>query len=116
MEDMWDIKRVLQSQENMHNKVEVQSILESRSLTSSPTQSPGPHCLKIDVQDTSDLQFRWTTYAWKYKEITFPLPSVPWTTKIVVGRNHRNKIDFYNLRGTASPILGLGPVSQVGVR
>jgi hypothetical protein len=41
MEDMWDIKRVLESQENMHNKVEVQSNSESRSLISSPTQSPG---------------------------------------------------------------------------
>jgi hypothetical protein len=33
MEDMWDIKRVLESQENMHNKVEIQSNLELQSLT-----------------------------------------------------------------------------------
>jgi hypothetical protein len=45
MEDMWDIKRVLESQENTHNKVEVQSNSESRSLTLSLTQSPGPPCL-----------------------------------------------------------------------
>jgi hypothetical protein len=55
MEDMWDIKRVLKSQGNMHNKVEVQSNKESRSLILSPTQSLGPPCLQIDVQDASDL-------------------------------------------------------------
>jgi hypothetical protein len=55
MEDMWDIKRVLESQGNMHNKMEVQANLESRSLTSSPTQSLEPPHLQIDVQDVSDL-------------------------------------------------------------
>jgi hypothetical protein len=56
MENMRDIK-VLESQGNTHNMVEVQAILESRSLTSNPTRSPGPPCLQIDVQDhpTSDL-------------------------------------------------------------
>jgi hypothetical protein len=49
LEDMWDIKRVLESQENMHNKVEVQANSESRSLTLSPTQSPAPPCLQINV-------------------------------------------------------------------
>jgi hypothetical protein len=49
MEDMWDIKKVLEIQGNTHNKVEVQANLESRSLTSSPTQSPGPPCLQIDL-------------------------------------------------------------------
>jgi hypothetical protein len=49
MEDMWDIKRVLESQENMHNKVEIQSNLE--------LQSPGSRCLQIDAHDVSDLQF-----------------------------------------------------------
>jgi hypothetical protein len=58
MEDMWDIKRVLESQENMHNKVVVQQAnSESRSLTSSPTQSAGPLCLQIDVQDAFNLRF-----------------------------------------------------------
>jgi hypothetical protein len=58
MEDMWDIKRVLESQENMHNKVVVQQAnSESRSLTSSPTRSAGPLCLQIDVQDAFNLRF-----------------------------------------------------------
>jgi hypothetical protein len=52
MENMWDIKKVLESQGNMHNMVEIQANSESRSLTSSPTQSPVPLCLQIDVQDT----------------------------------------------------------------
>jgi hypothetical protein len=55
MEDMWDIKRVLESQGNTYNKVEVQANSESRSLTLSPTRSPGPPCLQIDVKDVSDL-------------------------------------------------------------
>jgi hypothetical protein len=45
MEDMLDINRMLETQGNMHNKVEVQANLESRS----PTQSPGPSCLQINV-------------------------------------------------------------------
>jgi hypothetical protein len=57
MEDMWDIKKVLESQENTHNKVEVQANSKCRSLTSSPTRSPRPPFLQIDVQDVSDLRF-----------------------------------------------------------
>jgi hypothetical protein len=37
MEDMWDIKKLLEIQGNMHNKVEVQAHSESMSLTASPT-------------------------------------------------------------------------------
>jgi hypothetical protein len=55
MEEMWDIKRVLESQGNKHNKVEVQANSESWSLTLSPTWSIEPSCLQIDVQDTCDL-------------------------------------------------------------
>jgi hypothetical protein len=57
MENMWDIKKVLESQENTHNMVEVQANSEFRSLTSSSTRSPGLPCLQIDVQHASDLQF-----------------------------------------------------------
>jgi hypothetical protein len=49
MEDMWDIKRVLESQGNINNKVEIQSNSELQSLTSSLTRSPGPPCLQIDA-------------------------------------------------------------------
>jgi hypothetical protein len=57
MENMRDIMKVLESQGNTHNMVEVQANSESRSLTLSPTRSPGPPCLQIDIQDASDLQF-----------------------------------------------------------
>jgi hypothetical protein len=49
MENMQDIKKVLESQGNMHNMVAVQGNSESRSMTSSSTQSPRPPCLQIDV-------------------------------------------------------------------
>jgi hypothetical protein len=62
MEDMWKIKKVLESQGNTHNKVEVQANSVSRSLTSSLAQSPGPPCLQINVQDATDLRFGWSTY------------------------------------------------------
>jgi hypothetical protein len=94
MENMQDIKKVLESQGNTHNMVEVQDNLESMSLTSSPTRSPGPPCLQIDVPDASDLRFGRPTYAWKDKEINFPMTPLPWSTNIEVGRNHRNKTDF----------------------
>jgi hypothetical protein len=57
MKNMQDIKKVLKSQGNTHNMVEVQANSESRSLTLSPTQSPELSCLQIDVQDVSDLRF-----------------------------------------------------------
>jgi hypothetical protein len=89
MEDMWDIKRVLESQRNMHNKVQVQSNSEQvqsnsefRSLILSPTRSPGSPYLQIDVQDASDLRFGQSTYTWKDKETTFPMPLVPWSKKL----------------------------------
>jgi hypothetical protein len=57
MEDMWEIKKVLEVQGNRHNKVEVQDNSKSMSPISSPTQSPGPPCLQIEVhmRPTSDL-------------------------------------------------------------
>ncbi len=87
-EDIQDIKRVLESQGNTHNKVEVQANSESKSLTVSPTRSPGPHCLQIDAHDTHDLRFGCSSYAWKAKEIRFPMQPVSWSTKIGVVCNH----------------------------
>jgi hypothetical protein len=48
MEDMCDIKGVLKKG-NTHNKVEIQSNPELRSLTSSPAWGPGPPCLQIQA-------------------------------------------------------------------
>jgi hypothetical protein len=55
MENMWYIKKLLEVQGNMHNKVKVQANSESRSLTSNPTRSLGPPCLQIHVHDVFSL-------------------------------------------------------------
>jgi hypothetical protein len=55
MKNMQDIKKVLESQGNTYNMVEVQANLESRSLNLSPTQSPGAPYLQIVVQNASNL-------------------------------------------------------------
>jgi hypothetical protein len=47
MEDKWSIKKMLESQGDVHEKVANQS--NSELLSSSPTQSPGPPCIEIDV-------------------------------------------------------------------
>jgi hypothetical protein len=48
MEDKWRIKKVLESQGDMHEKVANQSNSELLSL--SPTRSPGAPHIQIDIQ------------------------------------------------------------------
>jgi hypothetical protein len=72
MEDKQSIKKVLESQVDVHEKVANQS--NSELPSSSPTQSSGPHHIQIDVQIAYDLRFGRSTYARKAKEITFPMP------------------------------------------
>jgi hypothetical protein len=74
MEDKWRIKKVLVSQGDMHEKVANQSNLELPS--SSPTQSLGSPRIQIDVQIAYNLRFGRSTYAWKSKEIAFPMEPV----------------------------------------
>jgi hypothetical protein len=94
MEDKRSIEKVLESQGDVHEKVVNQSNSELLSL--SPTRSPGPPHIQIDVQIAYDLPFRRSTYAWKAKEITFPMASILRTTKIAVIRNHQNSTDLQN--------------------
>jgi hypothetical protein len=47
MEDKWSIKKVLESQGDVHENVANQSNSELLSL--SPTQSPGPPHIQIDI-------------------------------------------------------------------
>jgi hypothetical protein len=47
MEDKWNIKKVLESQEDVHEKVANQS--NSELPSSSPTQSSGPPRIQINV-------------------------------------------------------------------
>jgi hypothetical protein len=74
MEDKWVMKKVLESQGDVHEKVANQS--NSELPSSSPTQSPGPPRIQIDVQIAYNLHFGRSTYARKAKEITFPLSLV----------------------------------------
>jgi hypothetical protein len=92
MEDKWNIKKVLENQGDMHEKVVNQS--NSELSRSSPTQSPGPPHIQIDVQIAYDLRFGHSTYALKDKEITFPMELVPCPTKIGVIRNYQNSTNF----------------------
>jgi hypothetical protein len=69
MEDKRSIKKVLESQGDVHEKVANQSNLEL--LSSSPTQSQGPPRIQMDVQVAYNLRFGCSTYARKSKEITF---------------------------------------------
>jgi hypothetical protein len=86
MEDKRSIKKVLESQGDVHEKVANQSNLEL--LSSSPTHSTGPPCIQIDVQIAYDLRFGRSTYARKDKEITFPMIPLSCPTKIGVICNH----------------------------
>jgi hypothetical protein len=82
MEDKRSIKKVLESQGDVHEKVVNQS--NSELPCSSPTQSPGPPHIQIDVPIAYDLHFAHSIYAWKAKDITFPMASVSCPTKIGV--------------------------------
>jgi hypothetical protein len=94
MEDKWSIKQVLENQGDVHEKVANQS--NSVLLSSSPTRSPEPPRIQIDVQIAYDLCFGRSTYAWKAKEINFLMELVSCPTKIGVVHNHQNSINFQN--------------------
>jgi hypothetical protein len=74
MEDKRSIKKVLESQGDVREKVANQSNSELPSL--SPTRSLGLARIQIDVQIAYDLCFERSTYAQKAKEITFPMALV----------------------------------------
>jgi hypothetical protein len=71
MEDKRSIKKELESQGDVHEKVPNQS--NSELPSSSPTRSPGPPYIQIDVQIAYNLYFGCSTYARNAKEITFPM-------------------------------------------
>jgi hypothetical protein len=111
MEDKWSIKKVLESQGDMHEKVANQS--NSELPSSNPTRSPGSPHIQIDVQIAYDLRFGRSTYARKAKEITFPMALVSCPTKIRVVRNHQNNTDFQNCFLVSRHYFGLmGHVSS----
>jgi hypothetical protein len=74
MEDKRSIKKVLESQGDVHQKVVNQS--NSELPSSSPTPSPRSLRIQIDVQIAYNLCFGRSTYPRKAKEITFLMASV----------------------------------------
>jgi hypothetical protein len=66
-------------------------------LTLSPTQSPVPPQLEIDVQYVYQFRFRCSTYAWKEDEIKFRMAHVPGPTKIRLDKNCRNNFNIQSL-------------------
>jgi hypothetical protein len=94
MEDKRRIKKVLESQGDVHEKVASQS--NSELLNLSPTRSPGPPRNQIDVHIAYDLHFGRSTYARKAKGITFSMTLVSCSTKIGIVCNHQNSTDFQN--------------------
>jgi hypothetical protein len=113
MEDKRSIKKVLENQGDVHAKVVNQS--NSELPSSSPTQSPGPPHIQIDIQIAYDLGFRRYTYARRDKEITFPMAPVPCPTKVGVIRNYQNSTDFQNHFWCCDTILARWAVYPVGV-
>jgi hypothetical protein len=92
MEEKWSIKKVLKSQEDVHEKVTNQS--NSELPSSSPTRSSGPPRIRIDIQIAYDLCFGRSIYVRKAKEISFPMALLSYPTKIGVVRNHQNSTNF----------------------
>jgi hypothetical protein len=113
MEDKRSIKKVLESQGDVHVKGANQS--NSELPSSSPTRGPGLPHIQIDVQIAYDLRFGHSTYAWKSKEITFPMALVSCPTKIRVVRNYQNSTDFQNHFWCCTTILARWAVYPVGV-
>jgi hypothetical protein len=71
----------------VHIKVEIQSNSEFQSMTSSPTRSPGPPRLQIDVYDSYDVGFGHSTYEQKEDGIKFLVAPVPRPSKIGFNQN-----------------------------
>jgi hypothetical protein len=113
MEDKRSIKKVLESQRDMHEKVANQS--NSELPSSSPTRSPGAAHIQIDVQIAYNLRFGCSVYARKDKEIVFPMALVSYPSKLGVIRNHQNSTDFQNHFWCCATILARWAVYLFGV-
>jgi hypothetical protein len=113
MEDNQNMKKRLESQGYVHEKVANQS--NSELPSSSRTQSSGPPRIHIDIQIAYILHFGRSTYARKDKEVTFSMKLVSCPTKFGVVRNHQNSIDFQNHYWCCATILARWAVHPVGV-
>jgi hypothetical protein len=113
MEDKQSIGKVLESQRDVHEKVENQS--NSELPSSSSTRSLEPSRIQIDIQIAYELRFGRSTYARKRKEIAFPMVLVSYPTKIGVIQNHQNSTDIQNRFWCCITLLARWAVYLVGV-
>jgi hypothetical protein len=113
MEDKRSIKKVLESQGDVHEKVANQS--NSELSSSSPTRSPGSSRIQIDVQIAYNLRFGRSIYARKEKEIAFPMEPVSCPTKIRIIHNHQKSTNLQNRFWCCATILARYAVYPVGV-
>jgi hypothetical protein len=113
MEANKSIKIVLESQGDVHEKVANQS--NSELLSSSPTKSPGPPHIQIDIQIAYDLHFGYSTCAQKANKIALPVALVSCPTNIGVIRSHQNSTDFQNHFWCHATILARWAMYPVGV-
>jgi hypothetical protein len=81
----------------------------------SPSRTLGAICGKFDAQVAYRVQIQRSTYVWKAKEISFPMPLVPHHYQVRVGPSQQEslkQVDVQNL--TASHLLGCWPVYRIG--
>lgn len=89
------------------NPIRVPKVEAQRNSSSSPPRSPGAACTKFIAQVAYGLGFRLSTYAWKAKEISFPMALVPPQNSFRVIRNRRNKSTSRIYQVAAPPSFGL---------
>jgi hypothetical protein len=85
MDALWNIKGMMEFQEDMH-KLEVEP-----NSTSSPTQGSELVCNQIDAQGASQLCLGRSTYAYKDNNIIFPMTLVSCQNSPRVSGNSSNK-------------------------
>jgi hypothetical protein len=107
MQDKRNIKKVLESQGDVHVKVANQCSSELPS--SSPTRHLGPLCIQIDVQIAYDLYFGCSTYAQKGKEVTFPVALVSCPKKSESSEIIKRVSISRTVFGAAPPFQADGP-------
>ncbi|WVZ97390.1 hypothetical protein U9M48_042932 [Paspalum notatum var. saurae] len=101
------------SKESERNKEDVQVKLEAQSKSSSSLPRPaGPFDTKTETQDAYGLRFRRSTYAWKDKNISFPMPLVSGLLEFGVDGKSLWKVTDRICPGCCAPSRGpLGHVS-----
>jgi hypothetical protein len=104
---------VLQRQGDAHIKVEIQSNSEFQSLTLSPTQSPGPLQIQINVHDTYKIEFGHFTYARKEHEINILVELVLGPNKIIFHQNCQNNFNIQSPTHPGAVTLKLPPRSHI---